>query len=393
MRTGVISFSLDYGKAPQWLIERMVKLGRIISQAIIIEFGPEEFLKRLADPVWFQSLGSVLAFDWNASGLTTTTMGALKSALRGLESELGVFICGGKGKTSLKTPDEIQGYSGRFGFNFGPRLVFASKAAAKVDSSLIQDGFQIYHHNFIFTKTGQWTVIQQGMNTLWQKARRYHWFGDLLLQDFVEEKHQGGISSQLKLKKVLDLTSEKSSANRRIGLELIKEPKSLFRDFSRLSQSPQLPFSYQNEQIEISRTKDFVKVELLDNEFYSHPVQKESPIGKINFQSPRLQKNFQALTLHQPKTFQEIMMQKGVGPKTIRALSLVAEIIYGAKPSYEDPARYSFAHGGKDSIPYPVDRKTYDKTIEVMQKAISKARDLSFKEKNSALYRLEKAAR
>src|SRR5581483_4539696 len=176
MRTGIATFSLDHGHAPPWLFERMVKLGREMTRVLVAEYGPDEFIKRVADPVWFQSLGTVLAFDWNASGLTTILTAALKEAIRGQEKDLGIFIAGGKGKTSRKTPEEIVGWSERLNFNenVGKQLVYSSRMAAKVDSSLIQDGYQIYHHAFFFSKNGAWTVVQQGMNTENQTARRYH---------------------------------------------------------------------------------------------------------------------------------------------------------------------------------------------------------------------------
>lgn len=394
MRTGVANFTLDYGKAPRWLIERMVKLGRIIGIAIVEEFGTEEFVKRLSDPVWFQSFGCVLAFDWNASGLTTTTMGALKEAFRGLEQEFGIYICGGKGKTSRKTPDEILGWGLKTGLdeNKTGRLVFASRAAAKTDSSLIQDGFQIYHHNFIFTPhlvgnqkgAGQardgvkWAVIQQGMNTAWLKARRYHWFGDLTLSDFINEPHSG-IASQAKLRQVLNLTSGQSEKNRSVSAQLAGDRKTLVKDINLIQiHSSRTSSLFENDNLKI--------LNLTDNDFRTHRVMDE----KIDFESPHLKKSFNKIFTEQPKTFQDLMMVRGVGAKTIRALSLVAEIIYGAKPSYEDPARYSFAHGGKDHIPYPVDRAAYDKTIDIMSRAVRNARALSLKERDSALSRIDK---
>lgn len=375
MRTGITNFSLDYGKCPRWLFERMTKLSRIIGIAIIEEFGAEEFLRRLADPVWFQSLICVIGFDWNSSGGTTTGLAALKEAFRGLEKKFGVFICGGKGKTSRKTPDEILNWGGKIGFdqNIINRLIFASKASAKVDSSLIQDGFQIYHHNFIFafTKSNQinWTVIQQGMNIAWQKARRYHWFGDLSFSDFINEPHQG-IASQIKLSKILNLTAKESEKNREISVELANNPSEI-RSIIKISENS------------FFATKDrFFKVlDLSDKDFYTHPVINE----KIDFSSPYLKKSLEKIFIQKPKTFQNLLMIKGVGAKTIRALSLIGEIIYGAKPSYEDPARYTFAHGGKDNVPYPVDRKTYDKTIEIMSRAIRHSFELSLREKDIIL--------
>ena len=195
MRTGIATVPLDYGRCPPWLFLRMKKLGRAIAETIVEEFGAEEFLRRLSDPIWFQSLGCVLGFDWNSSGLTTTVLGALKVALFDIQDSLGVYICGGKGKTSRKTPEEINTYGLSRGFQFSDKLIYASKTAAKVDSALIQAGYQIYHHNFLFTKNGNWTVIQQGMNTENQTARRYHWYSPNV-KDFTEEPHSGIISAQ-----------------------------------------------------------------------------------------------------------------------------------------------------------------------------------------------------
>lgn len=391
MRTGIANFRLDYGKCPRWLFERMVKLGRIIGIAIIDEFGTKEFLKRLADPVWFQSFGCVLAFDWNSSGLTTITTAVLKEAFRGLEKDYNIFVCGGKGKTSRKTPDEILNWGVNLGFGekVTSRLIFASKAAAKVDNSLIQDGFKIYHHSFIFNKNGNWVVVQQGMNTILQKARRYHWFGDLNLSDFINEPPYKEIISQLIFKRVLNLSSKDSFENRKICVELVNNPKILEKDLLLIQKIPLFSERRENNKNLISsliESEDFKILNLYDNDFTNHKIIKE----KINFGNRYLKKNIEKIFIKKPKTFQELMMIQGVGPKTIRALSLVSEIIYGSKPSYEDPARYSFAHGGKDGVPYFVDRKTYDRTIEIMKKAIIKAKNISLKEKNAVLWQIEK---
>ena len=366
-------FTLDWGRCPRWLFDRMVRLARAIGIAVIREFGPEEFLKRLADPVWFQSLGCVLAFDWNASGLTTTTLGALKFAFRGLEKDLGIFICGGKGKTSRKTPDEIKNWGWRLSLDEEKvrRLIYSSRAAAKVDSSLVQDGFQIYHHNFIFAKNGQWTVIQQGMNIEKGKARRYHWWGDEK-KDFIDTPHRG-IASQIFLKNVLDLTAPKSQKNREVGVELVQSSKTLWRDLALLK-------STQDDW-------QFKILKLPGGEFSHHPVEREF----LNFESPQFKKALNQAVINRPDNFEKLLMTKGVGPKTIRAISLVAEVIYAAKPSYEDPARYTFAHGGKDGTPYPVNRKVYDESLAIIEKAIRQTSGLTLKEKSQASWRAEKA--
>src|SRR3989344_3719276 len=208
IRRGIATFTLDTGQCPPWLFERMVRLGRAMTEVLIDEYGPDEYIKRIADPVWFQSLGTVLAFDWNASGLTTILTAALKEAIRGQERDLGIFIAGGKGKTSRKTPDEINLWGTKLGLAVSSvrNLVYNSKMSAKVDSSLVQDGFAIYHHAFFFTKGGAWTVVQQGMNAQDVTARRYHWHS-ASINDLVCEPHSG-IATQVRQNSVLNLTSK-----------------------------------------------------------------------------------------------------------------------------------------------------------------------------------------
>jgi len=384
-RSGVATFTLDYGKCPPWLFERMVKLGREMTQVLIAEYGPDEFIKRIADPVWFQSLGTVLAFDWNASGLTTILTAALKEAIRGQEKDLGIFIAGGKGKTSRKTPDEIINWGSRLGLG-APKtqsLVYGSKMAAKVDSALIQDGFQIYHHSFFFSRAGAWTVVQQGMNLNNQTARRYHWHSQNI-KDFVNEPHSG-IASQSKIKSPLNLTAEKSEKTREVSTELVKAGyHSLIKDIEILRKhSSELHKTLALKINSPAGDENLVKLLKLENiEFRRHPVEAED-FSKSKY----LEKILWQVCDNQPENYEKLLAMKGVGPKTMRALALVSEIIYGAKPSYEDPARYSFAHGGKDATPYPVDRKTYDETISVMKKAVQRTR-LPFSEKRKMIERL-----
>jgi len=379
---GVATFGLDYGKCPKWLFERMVKLSREIIRVMIEEYGADEFLRRISDPVWFQSLGTVLAFDWNASGLTTTLTAALKEAIRGQEKEMGIFICGGKGKTSKKTPDEILtwGHALDIPFSQANHLVYNSKMAAKVDNSLVQDGFQIYHHTFFFSKNGPWAVVQQGMNTQSVMARRYHWYSDSLnfhslsgSQKMVLEPHRGIVANQRK--KVLNLVSKNSQDTQKTSVELVnqnflsllKDIKILARHSSELSQM--VKFGNKKQQL------TFLNLE--NKEFEYHPVVNEN-----FFLNRYLQKILYQLTEKKPQDYENLLATYGVGPKTIRSLALVAEVIYGAKPSYEDPARYSFAHGGKDNTPYPIDRYTYDETINIINNLIRKTNlPLSEKEK------------
>jgi len=405
MRTGFATFTLDYGRCPPWLFERMTRLARVVSLAVIREFGPEEFLKRMSDPVWFQSFGTVLAFDWNASGLTTTTLGALKEALRGMEQDAGVFIAGGKGKTSRKTPEQIRFWSEKLGFSQEKAfsLEYASRASAKVDSALIQDGFQLYHHSFLFSRNGAWAVIQQGMNETISRARRYHWFGKDLT-DFIEEPHSG-IASQLKLRSVLNLTSPLSSKNRQVALELVGSSKTLYRDLTILARKRSKGFAGdihgQQQLIKPEGSSGFERLKILelpDREFKHHPVEFEF-LRKLKFHPERkrrieftahLTKALEKLMIASPGTFEALMMTPGIGGRTIRALSLVAEVIYGAQPSYEDPARYSFALGGKDGTPFPVDRRAYDETLAVLERALRRS-PLTIREKDQALRRAHQA--
>jgi len=371
MRTGIATIPLDCGRCPKWLFERMKRLARSIVLAIVEEFGPEELLKRISDPVWFQSLGCVLGFDWNSSGLTVTTMGALKAGIFDIQDELGIYVCGGK-RSSRKTPREIEKYGMLQDFEFFPKLIYASKIVAKVDSSLIQDGYQIYQHNFLFTRSGQWGVVQQGMNTKSQTARRYHWLS-FDLKNFTEEPHSGIISGGKT--NPLNLVAKESRKNKEISVELVREePQTLLRDLNKIVLT-------NNKLMRQKRFEFFTEIELYDKEFDWHPVLKEK------FNIKRLKKIVEKIHFLKPKTFEELLAIEGVGPKTIRALSLVSEIIYGAKPSFEDPARYSFAHGGKDGTPYFVERGVYDKTIKILEKGIKMAK-ISNREKNESQKRL-----
>lgn len=391
MKRGVATFTLDGGHCPPWLFERMVRLGREMTRVLVEEFGPDEFVERMADPVWFQSLGTVLAFDWNASGLTTVLIGALKEAIRGQEKDLGFFICGGKGGTSRKTPDQIEFWGERLNFpeNAVEQLVSNSKMSAKVDSALVQDGYQLYHHAFFFSRRGAWTVVQQGMNTDSKSARRYHWFDRLVRKDgaiinreidFVNEPHKA-IAAQTKHMDVLNLVAQQSSGTRDLSVDLIGQGgyKRVKKDFELLRTHS----NKMSKMIAVKQDEDeYVGLKLSRKDFTHHPVELE------NFaDSKYLDKIIQKLSDEKPGDYKSLVATQGVGPKTIRALTLVSEVIYGATPSYTDPARYSFAHGGKDEIPYPVDRSTYDQTIEIMRKAVNRSK-IPLTDKQKALNRL-----
>lgn len=383
--------TLDTGRCPPWLFERMVKLNRELVRVLIEEYGPDEFVKRIGDPVWFQSLGIVSAFDFNASGLTTILTAALKEAIRGQERDLGVFICGGKGKTSRKTPDQIHEWGEKLSLpeSYVSNLAYNSRMAAKVDSALVQDGYQIYHHSFFFSlprgssgvkagRNGTWTVVQQGMNISTQTARRYHWFSESV-SDLVCEPHSG-IASQVFGKNVLNLVARESEQNREISTQLVQAGyQTLWKDIRLLRKH----FTPLSKMISLQKGREqLTLLKLEDQEFRDHPVLEED-FSKSKY----LEKIFAKITYYQPESYEKLLALEGVGPKTIRALALVAEVVYGAAPSYEDPARYSFAHGGKDGTPYPIDRETYDETIGMLERALRRTH-LSLNEKGKALQRL-----
>ncbi len=349
-RTGTADLPLHGGRAPRWLFNRMVRLAGAILEAIVVELGPQEVLRRLQDPFWFQAFGALLGFDWHSSGLTTTTTGAIKEALK--DRDLGLYVAGGKGRTSRKTPDQIRRIADRTGIHPDP-LIYASRMTAKVDSAALQDGYQIYHHVLIFTQDGQWVVIQQGMNPVRRYARRYHWSSEHL-QSFVLEPHTG-IAAQRRESRVLDLTAKESVATQEVMVDLVRErPEQAIRDMERL------------RHLRLPRR----------HELWVQDLRPES-LKKI------LLRTYERA----PASFEELLGLQGVGPKTIRALALVSDIIYGATPSYQDPAVYAFAHGGKDGYPYPVNRRVYERSIDVVERAIRLAK-LGHREKLQALRKL-----
>jgi hypothetical protein len=350
-RTGTVTLPLHYGRAPRWLFERMRALARAIVELIVMEFGPEAFIKRISDPNWFQALGCLLGFDWHSSGLTTTTAGAIKDAIRGIEEELNIFIAGGKGKTSRKTPEEIMRVADRIGFDPSP-LVYASRMSAKVDSAALQDGYEIYHHTFFFTPKGVWAVVQQGMNTGKRYARRYHWLSEEL-DSFVVEPHKGIWS--VKRGNALNLVAKESLETQRVMTELASSD----------------PFK--------------IKAELEKMKEMKLPDRHKLLLKDIN--PSRISKILLTTYERKPENFEELLGTEGLGPKTLRALALISDVVYGAPPSYEDPFVYSYAHGGKDGTPYPVNRRVYDKSVEVLEKAIKLAK-IGRREKVEALRRL-----
>lgn len=349
MKRGTADLPLHYGTVPPWLAERMSLLGGAIAEAIIIEYGRPALLQRLSDPFWFQSLGCVLGMDWHSSGITTSVMNALRKAINCRSEELGVYICGGRGKFSRETPNQLLEVANKTGLN-GNELVRHSKLAAKVDNTAVQDGFQLYLHTFIVTKEGDWSVIQQGMNPNERMARRYHRLSSSL-RSFMEEPHTSVCGRNQGL--ILNLTDKLAAPTKEGIVELTKEsPDKLMREVSII----------------------------LPNH---HEVKAED----VN-----LKRLGAALILaHETNVsdMESLLLLEGVGPRTLQSLTLVSEVIHGTPSRFSDPARFSFAHGGKDGHPFPVPTSVYDETIEVFDKAIRQAR-LGEKDKSDALKNLSK---
>jgi hypothetical protein len=353
--SGSALLPLHHGKAPRWLFNRMVRLSECIIDIIIDEYGNMGLLRRLSDPWFFQSLSCVLGYDWHSSGTTTVTCGALKEAM-GREN-LGVTVCGGKGRTSLNTPREIKEMGGSFGVsdNTIKNLIYASKMSAKVDNSLVQDNYQLYHHCLIFDDHGHWIVIQQGINEERGNARRYHW--GLNHNGFVEEP-QEAIICETRLDKVLNMTSSDSDENRRTCIDLVKEnPLRLKRFFTKPSAKGQVRLDNWTQEPSLVMPRS------------------------VNWDAVRAAYEFQ------PRNYEELVSLRGIGPSTVRGLALVAELIYGDSASWRDPVKFNFAFGGKDGVPFPVDKRSMDEAIDILNKGIEKS-GLSLGEEVRAYKRL-----
>ncbi len=363
-RTGIANLPLHSGKAPRWLFKRMVLLSKGITEVIIYEYGKDEFFKRISDPFWFQALSCVLGFDFHSSGTTTVTCGALKEAID--PQEFGFAITGGKGKASRKTIEEIE-QIGEF-YNLSTttikELQYSSRMAAKVDNTTVQDGYNLYHHVFIFSENGKWLVIQQGLNDETSYARRYHWFSDQV-ENFVCEPHNAIIGDN-RQEKVLDMTAKQSISAQKISVDLINDnPLHLKHDWAELTRP-------ENQQT-------------LDNWLYSQ--QNKQPPEHLDMPRTINWQKMKEIYDFQPKNYEELLAMKGVGPNTVRALALISDLIYGEKPSWKDPVKYSFTVGGKDGIPYPVDRKAMDESTEIIRQGIIQAK-IGNKDKLRAIERL-----
>ncbi|MGB9676558.1 MAG: DUF763 domain-containing protein [Candidatus Bathyarchaeales archaeon] len=366
-RTGIAGLPLHYGKAPKWLVVRMRKLAREIVTIIVDEYGTGEFLKRLSDPFWFQALGCVLGYDWHSSGVTTVVTGVLKQAV--VPEEHGIAVCGGKGKISRQAPLEIEKVGEKFGFSTSSieSLRYASKISAKVDNTAIQAGYQLYHHAFFVSEDGKWSVIQQGMCPQDRTARRFHWLSESV-KNFVEEPHSA-IVGDAKREIALDMTAKESEGCRKVSVDIAKEkPNKVMRLI--MSLRPAYQKSLQDWLPKTAETA-----------WREYPIDVLSMPANINWKA--LQEAYE----FQPRNYEELLAVRGVGPATVKGLALVAELIYGEKPSWKDPVKYSFAYGGKDGVPYPVKRKAMDESIQILKRAIEEAK-IGDKEKLQSLQRL-----
>ncbi|MDI6841686.1 MAG: DUF763 domain-containing protein [Methanothermobacter wolfeii] len=337
-RTGIANLPLHGGHPPAWLMRRMIKLSGAIAEVIIEEYGTSEFISRISDPFWFQAFSCVIGFDWHSSGTTTTTCGALKSALD--PERHGILVAGGKGRASRRTIHELEGAGELFGLD-SSGLQYASRISARVDNSCIQDGFQLYQHTFMVDGDGEWTVIQQGLNSGGGYARRYHWLGSGV-DEYTENPHTG-ISSDRRFDEVLDMTSPMSRGARRVSVDLVCDGPEHIRRY-------------------LTGQRTLFDFNVLDMPAHHHVELSEGDMAVLE----------RAHEL-QPSDYEELVMVEGLGAKKIRALALVAELVYGERASWRDPARYSYAHGGKDGHPYPVDRETYDSTVDYLRNAIEDA--------------------
>ena len=367
VRSGAADLPLHYGYVPQWLADRMAKLGLAVTEVLLADYGKQEVLRRLADPFWFQSLGAVMGMDWHSSGVTTSVMGALKRAVNPHSRELGIYICGGKGKFSRQAPEEIWKVCESTGLD-GAEMVRSSRLSAKVDNTAVQDGFQLYMHCFVLSNEGQWTVIQQGMSTGNSTARRYHWHS-ADMRSFVDEPHTAICGPNQG--EIINLADHEAGPARGAVLSLTKEkPETMMQDVQRLVLPAHRPIAASRQLILPSH----------------HDVRAE------DVDLRRLGAILWLAHDHQPSDFEELLLLEGVGPRTLQSLALVSEVIHGTPSRFRDPARFAFAHGGKDGHPFPVPIKVYDETIGILQASVHKAK-LGQSEKLDAIKALSRLAR
>ena len=349
-RSGIADLPLHGGRVPQWLAERMTRLGTAITETIVHDYGASAFLSRLSDPFWFQALGAVMGMDWHSSGITTSVMGALKRGLAPRADELGIYICGGRGKFSRNTPHELRAIAERRGFD-GETLVRTSRLTARVDNNAIADGFQIYLHSFIVTAQGEWAVVQQGLNDRSGMARRYHWHS-ASVRDFVVAPHSGIVGENQGT--IMNLVDARAKPAQTALLDIAREKPETTLHAARHLYMP-----------------------------------RHHEVRAANIDLKRLGAVLAVAYERDLQDFAELLLLENLGPRTLQSLALVAEVVHGAPSRFADPARFSFAHGGKDRHPFPVPLKTYDETLAFLRTSLDTAR-IGDKDKLDGLRRLDR---
>ena len=354
-RSGTADLPLHGGRVPLWLAERMTRLGTAISECVVHHYGAPEFLSRLSDPYWFQALGCVMGMDWHSSGITTSVLSALKRGLNPRSGELGIYVCGGRGRSSRRTPDELRRVAWRTGFD-GERLVRASRLAARVDNNAIDDGFQLYLHGFVVSTKGDWAIVQQGLNDATGYARRYHWHS-ASVRDFVTEPHSGIVGDSIAPGDILNLVDRRA----------------------RLAQQAMVGFAQEHPEKTLQEVRPLRMPAHHDVKAHNVDLKRLGAVLALAYERD----------LHD---FAELLLVEKLGPRTLQSLALIAEVVHGAPSRFADPARFSFAHGGKDGHPFPVPLKTYDESLVVLRRSLDAAR-LGHTEKLEAFRRLDSFTR
>jgi uncharacterized protein len=352
-RSGVADLPLHSGRVPQWLAERLTKLGTAVAEIVIHDYGPSSFLSRLSDPFWFQALGAVMGMDWHSSGITTAVIGALKCGLASRADELGIYVCGGRGKFSRNTPQELRSIAERRGFD-GDALVRTSRLTARIDNNAIGDGFQIYLHSFIVASNGEWAVVQQGLNDRSSMARRYHWHS-ASVRDFVTEPHNAIVGEHQGT--IMNLVDVQAKPAQTALLDIAQEKPEKTLQAARHLRMPS-HHDVRSQTIDLKRLGAVLAV-AYERELHG---------------------------------FAELLLLEKLGPRTLQALALIAEVVHGTPSRFADPARFSFAHGGKDRHPFPVPLKTYDESLNLLRTSLDQVK-LGDKEKLDGFRRLERFAR
>lgn len=387
-RTGHADLPLHHGIVPKWLADRMRDLGTEIVQVLLMEYGKKEVLTRLSDPLWFQSLGAVLGMDWHSSGITTSVMYALKRGINPRAREFGLCICGGRGKYSRRTPEELLFLAEHTGLP-GNDLVRASKLAAKIDNTAVQDGFQLYQHNFILSNEGDWAIVQQGMNSETKTARRYHWCS-ADLKSFIEDPHSGITGENQG--QILNLTDANAKETRSSILSLSnEEPKRIIKEISDIARLGN-PLEQKAKQLELfEEYQNLDNQIILDNGSRNIIMPEHHEVRAEDVDLKRLGGVLATAYDSQPKDFESLLLTPGLGPRTLQSLTLVSEVIHGTPSRFRDPARFSFAHGGKDGHPFPVPTKIYDQSIRILGDCIEKSK-MGYNDKSDCLRRLHNTA-